>query len=311
MRYWRIPLRARFRDLDARAGLLLRGRRGWGEFSPFHDYKPWQAARWLVAAREAADEPRPPPVRSRVPVNVTVPAVAPETAHALVSASGCSTAKVKIGTPDDTARLEAVRDALGPHGKLRADANGCWDVSTAARRIRALAPYDLEYVEQPVASLEELGELRRLVDVPLAVDESLRTAPDPRRVPVEQAADVAVLKVAPLGGVRAALEIAEACGIPVVVSSALETSVGLAAGLALAAALPELDYACGLGTASLLAGDVTDKPLLPRDGWLEVRDVTVDEASLAAVEIDADGAPDVVRLLDAARTYDEASLETG
>jgi O-succinylbenzoate synthase len=311
MRYWRIPLRTRFRDLDARAGLLFRGPRGWGEFSPFHDYTPSPAARWLAAAREAANEPWPSPVRTRVPVNATVPAVAPETAHALVAASGCSTAKVKIGTPDDDARLEAVRDAVGPHGKVRADANGCWDVATAARRIRALARHDLEYVEQPVATLDELGELRRRVDVPLAVDESLRTAPDPRRVPVEQAADVAVLKAAPLGGVRAALEVAEACRIPVVVSSALETSVGLAAGLALAAALPELHYACGLGTASLLAADVTDQPLLPRDGWLEVRGVTVDEASLAAVEIEAARAPDVVRLLHAARTHAETSTETG
>jgi O-succinylbenzoate synthase len=310
-RYWRIPLRMRFRNLGAREGLLFRGRCGWGEFSPFPDYMPWQAARWLAAAREAATEGWPAPVRTRVPVNVTVPAVSPQRAHALVAASQCSTAKVKIGARDDTARLEAVRDALGPDGRMRADANGCWDVATAARRIRALARYDLEYVEQPVATLEELGELRWRVDVPLAVDESLRTAPDPRRVPVAEAADVAVLKVAPLGGVRAALEVAEACRLPVVVSSALETSIGLAAGLALAAALPELPYACGLATASLLAADVTDQPLLPRGGWLEVRNVNVDEACLAAVEIEAGGAPDLVRLLGTARAHSDLSWEAG
>jgi O-succinylbenzoate synthase len=303
VRYWRIPLRTRFRDLDAREGLLFRGCLRWGEFSPFADYSPALAARWLAAAREAANEPWPPSLRTQVTVNVTVPAVTPEEAHALVQASGCATAKVKIGTPDDAPRLEAVRDALGPRGKVRVDANGCWDVGTAVRRIRALARHDLEYVEQPVATLEELGELRRRVDVPVAVDESLRTATDPRRVPVAHAADVAVLKVAPLGGVRAALEVAEGCGIPVVVSSALETSVGLRAGLALAAALPELPYACGLATAALLETDVTAEPLLPERGALEVRDVEVDESRLNAVEVAVSDAPDVVRLLDAARAH--------
>jgi O-succinylbenzoate synthase len=311
VRYWRIPLRTRFRDLETREGLLFRGRLWWGEFSPFPDYSPAMAARWLAAAREAADEPWPPPVRTRVPVNVTVPAVTPEAAHALVQASGCATAKVKIGTADDDARLEAVRDALGPSGKIRVDANGCWDVSTAVRRIRALARHDLEYVEQPVASLDEVAEVRRRVDVAVAVDESLRTAPDPRRVPVSGAADVAVLKVAPLGGVRAALEVAEACRIPVVVSSGLETSVGLRAGLALAAALPELPYACGLATAALLTADVAQRPLLPERGALEVRDVDVSEARLAAVEVPATSAADVVRLLEQARAHTDPSAETG
>jgi O-succinylbenzoate synthase len=311
VRYWRIPLRTRFRDLDARAGVLFRGRLRWGEFSPFADYSPALAARWLAAARAAANEPWPRAVRTHVPVNVTVPAVTPQEAHALVAASGCTTAKVKIGTPDDEARLEAVRDALGPGGKMRVDANGRWDVGTAVRRIRALARHDLEYVEQPVATLDELAELRRRVDVPVAVDESLRTAPDPRRVPVARAADVAVLKVAPLGGVRAALEVAEACAMPVVVSSALETSVGLEAGLALAAALPELPYACGLATAALLAADVTDRPLLPEGGALEVRNVEVDEARLAAVEVPAAQAPNVVRLLQEARADGVPAAEIG
>ena len=283
---WRIPLRMRFRELDIREGVLLHGRAGWGEFSPFPDYRPRHAARWLRAAEEAADEGWPAPVRTRVAVNAIVPAVAPGLAHDIVTASGCSTAKVKIGLSGDEARVEAVRDALGPGGKLRVDANGSWGVDTAARRIHALQRFDLEYVEQPVSSLDDMADLRRRVDVPLAVDESLRTAADPMALDLRRAADVAVLKVAPLGGVAAALRIAEACGLPVVVSSALESSIGLAAGLALAAALPELPYACGLGTAALLARDLTDDPLVPRDGALTVRRPEPSEALLDAARVE-------------------------
>ncbi len=169
-----------------------------------------------------------------------------------------------------------MRDALGPSGRVRVDANGGWDVDTAARMLRLLDRFDLEYAEQPVATLPEMARLRRLVDVPLAADESVRTAADPLRVAGLAAADLVVLKVQPLGGVRAALRVADACGLPVVVSSAVETSVGLAAGVALAAALPELPYACGLGTAPLLAGDVVADPLVPDGGFLAVRRPDVD-----------------------------------
>jgi o-succinylbenzoate synthase len=213
-----------------------------------------------------------------VPVNTTVPAVPPEQAHALVVASGCRTAKVKVAEPgqrlaDDVARVEAVRDALGPQGKVRVDANAGWDVDDAVTALKALDAFALEYAEQPVATLEEMAQLRRRVDVRLAADESVRTAEDPLRVAGLEAADIVVLKVQPLGGVRRCLEVAEACGLPVVVSSAVETSVGIAAGVALAAALPELPFACGLGTVSLLAADVVDDPLLPVDGELPVRRV--------------------------------------
>jgi O-succinylbenzoate synthase len=281
-----IPLRTRFRGVDARAGVLLSGPAGWGEWSPFPEYPPPVAARWLAAAVEAATAPWPAPVRDRVPVNTTVPAVGPERAHALVAASGCATAKVKVAEPGqddaaDLARVEAVRDALGPGGKVRIDANGAWDVDRAVRMLRLLDRFDLEYAEQPVATLEEMARLRTRVDVPLAADESVRTAADPLRVAGLAAADLVVLKVQPLGGVRACLEVAEAAGLPVVVSSAVETSVGLAAGLALAAALPELPYACGLGTAPLLAGDVVDDPLVPVDGWLRVRRPVPSAALLA------------------------------
>ncbi|HWH31890.1 MAG TPA: o-succinylbenzoate synthase, partial [Egibacteraceae bacterium] len=283
---FRIPMRTRFRGVTERAGVLLRGPAGWGEFSPFPEYGAEVAARWLGAALEAAERGWPPPLRDAVPVNATVPAVGPEQAAAIVRAGGCATAKVKVAEPgqsanDDLERVEAVRDALGPHGRIRVDANGAWDVDTAVRGLRALARFDLEYAEQPVATLEEMAVLRRRVDVPLAADESVRTAEDPLRVAGLEAADIVVLKVQPLGGVRRALEVAEACGLPVVVSSAVETSVGLAAGVALAAALPELPYACGLGTQWMLEGDVVVDPLAPAGGMLEVRVPRVSEELLA------------------------------
>lgn len=273
---FRIPMRTRFRGQTVREGVLLHGPAGWGEFSPFPGYGPRECARWLACAREAAFEGWPEPVRDSVPVNATVPAVDPERAHELVRSSGCATAKVKVAEPgqefgDDLARVEAVRDALGPAGRLRVDANGAWDAGQAVRRLKRLDRYDLEYAEQPCATLEELAAVRRACDVPIAADESIRRAEDPLRVRAAEAADVAVVKVQPLGGVRAALRVVEACGLPAVVSSAVETSVGLAAGLALAAALPALPYACGLGTRSLLSGDVVADPLVPVGGRLAVR----------------------------------------
>jgi O-succinylbenzoate synthase len=260
-----------FRDVRARRGVLLKGPAGWGEWSPFPGYGPELAARWWSAAVEAATRPWPAPRRDEVAVNAIVPAVDAERAHRIVRESGCTTAKVKVGTGDDRARVEAVRDALGPDGHLRVDVNATWDVDTAIRRLRELARYDLEYAEQPVADLSGFARLRSRVDVPLAADESVRLAPDPLHIPGIAAADIVILKVQPLGGVRRCLEVAEAAGRPVVVSSAVETSVGLAAGLALAAALPELAGACGLGTMSLLAGDVTTEPLVPVHGRMRVR----------------------------------------
>lgn len=275
-----IPLALAFRGVASRSGVLVHGPEGWGEFSPFPEYRPPLTARWRAAAEEAATRPWPAPVRSSVPVNVTVPATTPERARELVLASGCTTAKVKVGVGDDAARVAAVRDALGPAGRIRLDVNGAWDLDEATRQIRRLAAFELEYVEQPVATAGELGALRRRVDVPLAADELIRLAPDPLHLDLHAVADVAVLKVQPLGGVWRALAVAEALGLPAVVSSALETSVGLAAGLALAAALPELPYACGLGTALLLEGDVVAHPLLPLGGCLEVRRPAVDPEAL-------------------------------
>jgi O-succinylbenzoate synthase len=288
-----IPMQVRFRGQDRRRGMLIQGPAGWGEFSPFPEYDATVASRWLLAAQESAVIGWPAPLRSSVPVNTTVPAVDPQQAHALVTASGCTTAKVKVAEPgqtlgDDVARVEAVRDALGPAGALRIDANAAWDVDTATTALRELSRFDLEYAEQPVRSLEDMARLRRAVDVRLAADESVRTAEDPLRVAGLDAADVVVLKVQPLGGVRRCLEVAEACGLPVVVSSAVETSVGIAAGVALAAALPELPFACGLGTVTLLAGDVCAEPLVPVDGELPVRPALPDPSRLAAHRADAD-----------------------
>jgi o-succinylbenzoate synthase len=318
LRAFAIPMTARFRGVVVREGALIRGPAGWGEFSPFAEYGPRECARWLASALEAAgllddagtgwagDASKdgraghvagdagtgwPAPARDRVPVNVTVPAVGPEQAHAIVAASGCRTAKVKVAErgqadADDMARVEAVRDALGPGGKIRVDANGGWDVAHARRVLRDLDRFDLEYAEQPCATLDELASLRRQVDMPIAADESVRRAEDPLRVRAAGAADIVVLKVQPLGGVRAALRVAEACGLPVVVSSAVDTSVGLAAGVALAACLPSLPYACGLATMSLLAGDVTAEPLTETGGDLPVRRPAVDPAELARWEAD-------------------------
>ncbi|UGT70658.1 o-succinylbenzoate synthase [Nocardia gipuzkoensis] len=272
-----IPMRTRFRGITVREGMLIHGPLGWGEFCPFPEYDDREAAAWLATAIEQVTTGWPEPVRDRIPINCTVPAVGAEQAHAIVGRSGCRTAKVKVADhpeslAEDLARVEAVRDALGPNGAIRVDANAVWDVDTAVRHIERIdkAAGGLEYVEQPCRTIEELAAVRRRVDVRIAADESIRRAEDPLRVAVAGAADIAVLKCTPLGGVRRALQVAEAAGLPCVVSSALETSVGLAAQLALAGALPELDFACGLGTLSLLTGDVTPGSLRPSDGYLPV-----------------------------------------
>ncbi|MFI6901307.1 o-succinylbenzoate synthase [Nonomuraea sp. NPDC050394] len=289
---FRIPMRERFRGQTVREGVLIHGPAGWGEFSPFPEYGPRECSRWLACAREAADEGWPAPVRAAVPVNSTIPAVPPDKAFQLVRRAGCATAKVKVAErgqnfAEDLARVEAVRDALGPSGKLRVDANGAWSVDEAVRRLRDLGRFDLEYAEQPCATLDELAQVRRRCDVPIAADESIRKAEDPLRVRAAEAADVAVVKVQPLGGVRNALRVVESCGLPAVVSSAVESSVGLAAGLALAAALPELPYACGLGTMTLLSGDVVKDSLMPVDGQIAVRRPNVDFSYLSEFEIES------------------------
>jgi O-succinylbenzoate synthase len=301
----RIPMRQRFRRVDHREAVLVRGPSGWGEFSPFPDYPPEVTTRWLAAALELACGQLPDPVRPEIPVNVTVPAIDTATAVALVNESGASTAKVKIADREDSEeedveRVAAVREALGSKGNLRVDANASWDLETAIARIERLDQYDLQYVEQPVATLEDMKALRARVHVPLAADELVRQSPHPLRVIEEGAADVLVLKVQPMGGVSRVLDLANRSTIPVVISSALETSIGIYGGLLAASLIGDLPYACGLGTVSLIEGDPTLDPLIPIDGMLEVRRPEPDPDLLDRWRPERDRGAEMLRKLRAA-----------
>ncbi|PPI21353.1 O-succinylbenzoate synthase [Rathayibacter sp. AY1B1] len=285
-----LPLRTRFRGVDRREIALVRGPEGWTEFSPFLEYGAEESAAWLRAAIDYGWSEQPAPLRDRIPVNATVPAVAPrEVAAVLASYHGCRTAKVKVAErgqtlADDVARVVEVRRLLGPEGRIRVDANGGWNLDEAEHAVHALAESDLEYIEQPCASVDELAELRyrvKYMGIPIAADESVRKAADPLAVARAGAADLLVVKAQPLGGTRRALALVAEAGLPAVVSSAIDSSVGLAMGAALAAALPELPFDCGLGTASLLAADVTERPLRPVDGSIPVGRVEVSEELLS------------------------------
>lgn len=267
----RLPMRARFRAITSREVMIFEGPAGWGEFAPFVEYGDEEAAAWLAAGIEAAHLGPPPAVRARIPVNATVPAVPADQVGAILARfPGAQTVKVKVAEPgqcldDDVARVAAARAAVP---RVRIDANGKWSVPQAITALKAIGP--VEYAEQPCATLAELAQVRRAVDVPIAADESIRKAADPMRVRAADAADIAVLKVAPLGGMRAVLGLAERIGLPVVISSALDSAVGMAAGVATAAALPDLPLACGLGTGMLFERDVAD-PFEPLGGELGLR----------------------------------------
>ena len=279
-----VPMRVTFRGVTIREAVLLQGPLGWGEFSPFVEYDDVEAATWLAAGLEAGWTGWPVPRRPDIPINATVPAIAAADVAALLDPfAGCDTVKVKVAEPgqsltDDLARVRAVR-AHWPHAAIRVDANAAWSVAEATTALRALAEVGLQYAEQPCATVEELVDLRAglehvHVQVPLAADESIRKADDPLRVARSGAIDVAVVKVAPLGGVAATIAVADqlaALGVRMVVSSALDTSVGIAAGLAAAGALPDEPLACGLGTVTFFTQDVCEYPLLPVAGRLPVR----------------------------------------
>lgn len=284
-----LPLRDRFRGLDSREALVMRGPEGWTEFSPFVEYDDAEAANWLRAAIDFGWQAAPHALRTSIPVNATIPAVAVDrVAEVLSRFPGCRTAKVKVASPDqtladDVARVAEVRRILGPEGRIRIDANGLWNVDEAEHAIHALSAFDLEYVEQPCMTVPELAEIRHrttYLSVPIAADESVRKSGDPLAVARAGAADILVIKAQPLGGIRAALSIIGQTGLPVVVSSALDTSIGLSMGAHLAASVPGLYFDCGLGTASLLAADVTTEPLLPVDGAIPLRRVVPDDALL-------------------------------
>lgn len=275
---FRVPMRVPVMGVTDRRGWLVEGGEGWGECSPLPSWSPDEVRAAAASAREAATHPFPRPVRDEVEVNAMVPRLGPEEARRLVAGSDCRTVKVKVGDGADEARVEAVRDALGPRGLVRLDANGAWpDAPTAERALRRLAPYDIEYCEDPVGDPEELARLRPRSPVPIAAESCVRTVEDAARIRHLEAADVVVLKPQRLGGIRASLRAAEAAGVPAVASSALETSVGLSAVLAVAAALPTLPFACGIGTATLLGTDVTGFPLVPRNGVLVPRRVAPTE----------------------------------
>ena len=292
-----LPLRQPFRGITTREAMLLEGLEGWTEFSPFLEYDDEEASSWLAAALDFGWTPVGPLKRSDIRVNATLPAVSPDkVAEVLSRFPGCRTVKIKVANvgqvlADDVARVAEARAILGPEGRIRVDANAGWNVDEAEHAIHALARFDLEYVEQPCSSVDELVELReriKYMGIPIAADESVRKASDPLAVARAGAADLLVIKAQPLGGITAARAIVADAGLPVVVSSALDTSVGISMGLHLAATIGELEYDCGLATSALLAADVTDEPLLPVNGKLPVRRVVPSPALLDEYESDAE-----------------------
>lgn len=281
-----LPLRTKFRGIVIRELLVFRGQVGWSEFSPFVEYDDQEAAQWLRGALAWANDAPPAPFRTSIPVNATLPAVAPDQVADVLSPFGkFGSVKIKVAEAgqeisDDLARVRRVRD-LYPGVRIRLDANAGYTVEQTLVLAEELADLDLEYIEQPVSTIAELKQLReqlakRELLLKVAVDESIRKSSDPLTVAREKAADIAVIKVQPLGGIREAMAIASETGLEIVVSSALESSIGISHGLHLAAALPQLNYDCGLATARLLGGDIVSEPLVPVDGQIELRRVEPD-----------------------------------
>lgn len=277
-----IPTRTRFRGLTVREAALFEGPLGWAEFSPFPEYDDRESAAWLQAAIDFASVPLPAFHRDGVPVNATIPAVNADAVPGILARfDGCDTVKVKVAErgqtlENDIARVARARE-LAAEARIRVDANGGWSLAEAHEALAALEHFGIDYAEQPCASVDELAQLRERWTgrIRIAADESVRKADDPLEVARRAAADLIVIKAAPLGGVQRALDIAREAALPAIVSSAIDTSVGISMGVALGCALPEagepggLDGACGLGTISLLEGDVSDAPLIPRGGRID------------------------------------------
>ena len=281
-----LPLKSKFRGITVREVALFKGPAGWGEFAPFLEYDDRESSTWLLSAIDAATNPAPMAYRGFVKVNATLPAQnsAKEIEELLQSFAGCDTVKIKVGEnlAEDIGRVARVR-ALLPKAKLRLDVNGGWKVDQALVSLYAI--YEevgpLEYVEQPCASLDELRRLKEklVVDIKITGDEVIRKAADPFAIDLQDAVDVLMLKAAPLGGITRAREIAAHHKLPVVVSSALDSAVGISYGLQLASSLPSLDYACGLATGQLLSADIAELPL--SNGQLEVNALSPDADLLA------------------------------
>ena len=278
MRVIALPTKTNFRGISLREVALFRGEYGWGEFSPFLEYGYEESAPWLISAIEAATKPRPQLYRNSVKVNGTIPALnnPAEIERIVDSFPGVGTFKVKVGEnlPEDIARLAKVK-SLRPKAKLRIDVNGTWSVQEAVTNLRAIFENigPLEYVEQPCKTVEELRDLKEQlkIDIKIAGDEVLRKAADPFAVDLGGAIDIVMLKVQPLGGISRAQALAQHHKLPVVVSSALESAVGIHYGLQLAASLPEMNFDCGLGTGSLLGADVAELPIV--NGEIEITEI--------------------------------------
>jgi O-succinylbenzoate synthase len=270
-----LPMKTKFRGVTVREVALLKGEHGWGEFSPFLEYDDQECATWLACAIEAATAPKPHLFRTQIAVNGTIPAINNESdlERIVHSFPGVKTFKVKVGTDasEDLQRIENVRN-LSPHAAIRIDVNGLWSVDEAEMFINSVG--QVEYVEQPCATLEELRELKKRVDVKIVGDEVLRKSKSPFEVDLSGAIDFLMLKVQPLGGIKKAHALAEYHNLPVVVSSALESAVGINYGLMLAASFENMNFDCGLGTGSLLAKNVAELPIV--DGKIEISDVNPD-----------------------------------
>ena len=270
LRVLALPMRTTFRSLDIRETALFKGENGWGEFAPFVEYSDQESLPWLESAIEAADKALSPAIRESIPINATVPASNDESEIEQILSwyPGVDTVKIKVGTgiKEDLARIQVVRKHL-PKAKVRIDVNGSWSVKETLFNISAIYEVTgdlLEYVEQPVTSLDELKQLKEgmSVDVKIAGDEVLRKAKDPFVISLDGAIDILMLKVSPLGGIKRAMDLASHHKLSVVISSALESAVGISYGLALAARIPKLDYACGLGTSALFNQDIGDIPII-------------------------------------------------
>ncbi len=287
-----LPTKTDFRSVRIREVALFEGPRGWGEFSPFVEYEARECVPWLVSAVEAATAVPLEVLRTHIEVNATMPAIngRENIAEVLSWFPGCKTVKIKVGNDlkEDLARIATVCDLL-PSAKVRVDANGSWTIGKATQAIHAIYDIcDLEYVEQPCNSAGDLRELKKRVGIPVLIagDEVVRKAEDPMSVDLHDVVDVLLLKVAPLGGIKRSLEIAAHHGKPAVVSSALDSAVGISYGLRLAAVLPSLSYACGLGTGVLLGADVAALPII--DGAMSVSSVVPDQAHLEKYSISPD-----------------------
>ena len=270
LRVLALPMRTTFRSLDIRETALFKGENGWGEFAPFVEYSDQESLPWLESAIEAADKALSPALRESIPINATVPASNDESEIEQILSwyPGVDTVKIKVGTgiQEDLVRIAVVRKHL-PKAKIRIDVNGSWSVKEALLNVNAINEVTgdlLEYVEQPVNSLDELKQLKEgmRVDLKIAGDEVLRKAKDSFAISLDGAIDILMLKVSPLGGIKRAMDLASHHKLPVVISSALESAVGISYGLALAARVPNLDYACGLGTSALFNQDISDIPIV-------------------------------------------------